>query len=205
MGKNDYKKNDSSESFNISEISKVGYQYIKLNKLDEAITCFTKILSVEANNNFALIGLGDIARKQGKIEEAIGLYQKCLLNNPENNFALFGLADCYKYLGQYQDALKTWEQYLQYDEKNVAVLTRVGDAYRKIRNFENSKFYYLKALEIEENNQYAINFSRKLHSWNSHGNDNRTGENRKNFYFTPSTHFKMMMYRCHLKNTLTLG
>ncbi|MDR3147264.1 MAG: tetratricopeptide repeat protein, partial [Treponema sp.] len=75
---------------------------------------------------------------------------------PGNNYALFGLADCYKALNQFHKAIEIWEQYLLHDNTNITVLTRVADAYRKIRDFKHSKMVYLKVLEMETQNPYAI-------------------------------------------------
>ena len=69
---------------------------------------------------------------------------------------LFGLADCYKALNQYNKAIEIWEQYLQHDDRNITVLTRVADAYRKIRDFKQSKILYLRVLDMEQNNPYAL-------------------------------------------------
>jgi tetratricopeptide (TPR) repeat protein len=111
---------------------------------------------LDQNNNYALVGMGDATRKLGNCDEAIGFYQRCLDHHPGNNYALFGLADSYKALNQYSKAIKTWEQYLVHDDKNITILTRVADAYRKIKYFKMSKNVYLRVLEIEENNPYAI-------------------------------------------------
>ena len=140
----------------IAELSKKGYQLLKENKTTEAIDCFSKILVLDGNNNYALVGMGDAARKQGSCGEAIGFYKRCLLHHPGNNYALFGLADCYKALNQFSKAIEIWEQYLVHDNKNITILTRVADAYRKVKNFKMSKIIYLRVLEIEENNPYAI-------------------------------------------------
>jgi tetratricopeptide (TPR) repeat protein len=43
-----------------------------------------------------------------------------------------------------------------HDDKNITVLTRVADAYRKIHDFKHSKSIYLRVLETEETNAYAI-------------------------------------------------
>jgi tetratricopeptide (TPR) repeat protein len=86
----------------------------------------------------------------------VGYYQRCLACYPGNNYALFGLADCYKALNQYHRAIEIWEQYLLHDDRNITVLTRVADAYRKVRDFKNSKAVYLRVLEMEEQNPYAI-------------------------------------------------
>jgi len=144
------------ESQKIAEISKAGYQLLKENKVDEAIDCFTKILMLDENNNYALVGMGDATRKNGSIRNAVNYYQRCLTFHPGNNYALFGLADCYKAMNQYQKAIKIWEQYLLHDDKNITVLTRIADAYRKVRDFANSKNTYKKVLEMDEFNPYAI-------------------------------------------------
>jgi tetratricopeptide (TPR) repeat protein len=140
----------------ISELSKKGYQYLKENRIDEAEECFARILEKDRENNYALVGLGDAARKRGSFREAVEHYKKCLVFHPGNNYALFGLADCYKALNLYQKAIEIWEQYLLHDDKNITVLTRVADAYRKVRDFRKSKAIYLKVIEMEENNPYAL-------------------------------------------------
>jgi len=140
----------------ISELSKKGYQLIKENDFDGAKNAFQEILNIEDNNNYALVGLGDTARKQNNFNEAIKYYSKCLSIYSENNYALFGLADCYKSQNQYSKAINIWNQYLQHDDKNITVITRVADAYRKIHDFRRSKELYLKVLEMETDNPYAL-------------------------------------------------
>ncbi|OHE69246.1 MAG: hypothetical protein A2413_16990 [Treponema sp. RIFOXYC1_FULL_61_9] len=152
----DEAKEKNEEFAEISELSKKGYQYLKENRIEEAVDCFNEILDKEGENNYALVGLGDAARKRGSFREAVEHYRKCLVHHPGNNYALFGLADCYKALNQYQKAIEIWEQYLLHDDKNITVLTRVADAYRKVRDFRRSKVIYLRVLEMEENNPYAL-------------------------------------------------
>jgi len=145
-----------AQAINISEISKKGYQLLKENRIDDAEDCFKKILLLDDNNNYALVGLGDAARKKGAIREAVEFYQRCLAHYPGNNYALFGLADCYKVMNQYHKAINIWEEYLQHDSKNITVLTRIADAYRKVRDFQQSKTIYNRVLEMEKDNPYAI-------------------------------------------------
>jgi len=153
----DVEATESEQEFaEISELSKKGYQYLKENRVSDAVDAFTHILEKEPENNYALVGLGDASRKKGLFREAVEHYRKCLLHHPGNNYALFGLADCYKALNQYQKAIEIWEQYLLHDDKNITVLTRVADAYRKVRDFRRSKAIYLRVLEMEENNPYAL-------------------------------------------------
>ncbi len=149
-------KNETELLNEISELSKKGYHFLKENKIQEAEKNFNTILSQDPNNNYALVGLGDAARKKGRFRDAIDFYKRCLKIHPGNNYALFGLADCYKALNQYAKAIEIWEQYLLHDDKNVTVLTRIADAYRKVRDFARSKEIYLKVLEMEKDNPYAL-------------------------------------------------
>lgn len=144
------------ELMEIAELSKKGYQLLKENRLGEAEANFRQILDRDTENNYALVGLGDAARKRGSYRDAVDHYKKCLIYHPGNNYALFGLADCYKALNQYQKAIEIWEQYLLHDNKNITVLTRIADAYRKVRDFRKSKAIYLRVLEMELDNPYAL-------------------------------------------------
>ncbi len=140
----------------ISELSKRGYQLLKENLTNRAKESFARILELDDQNNYALVGLGDCYRKERKYKDAITHYQKCLGSHPGNNYALFGLADCYKALNQYNRAIDIWEEYLLHDDKNITVLTRIADAYRKVRNFDKSYELYQRVLEMEASNSYAI-------------------------------------------------
>ncbi len=150
------RESQSPELAEIADLSKHGYQYLKENRIEEAEECFARILERDRENNYALVGLGDAARKHGSYRDAVDHYKKCLVYHPGNNYALFGLADCYKALNQYQKAIEIWEQYLLHDNKNITVLTRVADAYRKVRDFRKSKAIYLRVLEMETDNAYAL-------------------------------------------------
>ena len=153
------KKNVSPENTNqieISELSKQAYSLLKNNSIEEAINVFKKILELDPENNYALVGLGDSERKNNKFNEAIKFYKRCLEHHPSNNYALFGLADCYKSMNQFSKAISIWEEYLKFDDKNITVLTRVADAYRKTKDFDKAEKLYLKVLENSPKNAYAL-------------------------------------------------
>ncbi len=146
----------SDLSEQISELSKKGYQLLKKDNTEGAAAAFNAILAIEADNNYALVGLGDTERRKNNVPAAIAYYEKCLSVHPDNNYALFGLADCYKSMNNFSRAIEIWEQYLVHDEKNITVITRVADTYRKLHNFKKSKNLYQKVLEIDPNNSYAL-------------------------------------------------
>ncbi len=140
----------------VSKLSRQGYQLLKQSAYGEAAARFGQALEIEPANCYALVGLGDVARRQMRPREAVAYYEKCLEHSPDNAFALFGLADSYRALRKHREALRIWERYLHHDSENVTVLTRVADAYRKVRNKDKSRDLYRKVLEIEPDNPYAL-------------------------------------------------
>ena len=50
-------------------MSKKGYQYLKENRVRDAEAAFAKILESDPENNYALVGLGDAARKRSSAGE----------------------------------------------------------------------------------------------------------------------------------------
>ena len=144
-----------SDTQKIADISKTGYQMLKDNMVSEAIDCFTRILLIDENNNYALVGMGDATRKMGSVREAVKYYQRCLDYHPGNNYALFGLADCYRGLSQFEESLKYWNLILNDDPRNKMILTRAADAYRNLNDYDNAKTFYEKALNIEYD-AYAV-------------------------------------------------
>ncbi|MFP4549989.1 MAG: tetratricopeptide repeat protein [Spirochaetales bacterium] len=140
----------------LATLSQEGYQYLRENRLSEATESFSEILRQDESNCYALVGLGDVARKRGERDAAVDYYARCLENDPENSFALFGLADSYRSLRKYREAVEVWERYLKHDDTNVTVLTRVADGYRKLRNKRRSAELYERVLELEAENPYAL-------------------------------------------------
>ncbi len=155
--------NSGVDSQNISELSQEGYQYLRLNMLNEAEQRFENILSTEPLNNYALVGMGDIERRRGNFNKAEQYYRKCLDGNPDNNYALFGLAECYKALNRHEEAAHIWERYLSHDSRNLAVLTRVAESHRKNRNYTRSLELYRRVLDIDPDNPYALVGAGRLH------------------------------------------
>lgn len=156
MAENTDAERTNPEKERLALLSQQGYQYIRENMTREAQACFKEVLESEPDNNYALVGMGDLERKDRNFESAVSFYKQCLEHYPENNYALFGLAESYRAMKQYNRAVEVWERYLKHDSENVTVLTRVADAYRKARVFDRSRDLYKQVLDIEPENNYAL-------------------------------------------------
>ena len=140
----------------VARLTQEAYHALRAGRIDEAVELFTRAVEIDPSNCYALVGLGDAARKRGDDRSAVAHYRSCLEHDQDNNFALFGLADSYRSLRRYVDAAAIWERYLEHDNNNVTVLTRVADAYRRIRNKRRAAELYDRVLSIEPDNAYAL-------------------------------------------------
>ena len=77
----------------IAAISQRGYQLLREEQYADANDHFQQVLDREPDNSYALVGLGDSARKQHDYETAIQYYRTCLDHDQDNSYALFGLTD----------------------------------------------------------------------------------------------------------------
>ena len=140
----------------VARLTQDAYHSLRTGRVDEAVALFGRVIAIDPSNCYALVGLGDAARKRDDHRAAVEYYRSCLEHDPGNSFALFGLADSYRSLRRYVDAAAIWERYLEHDDRNVTVLTRVADAYRRIRNKRRAMELYERVLSIEPDNAYAL-------------------------------------------------
>jgi len=69
-----------------------GYNYLGLNKTDDAKECFEHALILDPNSSEACAGLGQYFYLSGNEEHAKVMFEFAAKNNPENSFAVEGLA-----------------------------------------------------------------------------------------------------------------
>ncbi len=76
-----------------------GFNYLALNKYDEAKACFEKALTLNPDSSQACAGLGELFYLNNKDKEAKAMFEWAVKNNPNNNFAVAGLAKVNEALG----------------------------------------------------------------------------------------------------------
>lgn len=76
-----------------------GFNYLALNNLSEAKTCFERSLNLNPNSSQACAGLAEILFLNSKDIEAKIMFEWAIDNNPVNKFAINGLAKVNQALG----------------------------------------------------------------------------------------------------------
>ena len=101
------------DSSNVSIINSLGYLYIRfLNKPDDAITQFQKMVTLKPDMPNCYDSLGDGYMNKRMYNEALSSYQKALSLDPNFHVSLFNSGKAYELLGEKERAISTYKEYL---------------------------------------------------------------------------------------------
>lgn len=87
-------------------------------RADDAITCLSKVLEKEPDNQDAMLTLADLFDKLGNETEALNLYHKRIADNPQDATAYYKLADYFAKHGKTDEAVKTYQKRIDLDPNN---------------------------------------------------------------------------------------
>ena len=135
---------------------RTGFAAVRAGEHETARVHFTRALAEDPEDCYALVGLGDLERKNRATEAALSYYARCLAIDPDSHFALFGTAEALRFAERYEQAAEAWERYLDTHDATVRVLTRAADCNRKARNIRRAEELYREVLDKEPDNPYAL-------------------------------------------------
>ena len=154
---NNLEQDESRELFNkIKNLAKESYRLIGIRKFQDAEEKLHMLLSLDPDNTYGLVGLGDVYFKTRKYNQAIRYYLLCLEKDPSNKFSLMGLMNSYRETNQLDKVISAAEDYRHITMQDASILSRVADAHRKMKNFAESEVFYKSALQVNPNDQYVL-------------------------------------------------
>jgi len=106
----------------------VGADFLKQNKLEEAIAEFQRAVEVDPSYLAAHFNLAYAFECAKRFDEAIAQYKRALQLEPNNVFGLNNLGVLYTSKGQYDEAIKVLEQAAQIEPSNSTVSKNLGNA-----------------------------------------------------------------------------
>lgn len=132
------------------------FMYIKKNRLEEALKIYEHMELVDKNKIYPLRLKAEVYVGMGKYTEAIDIYKEIKRQKPEHNFINGKLYEVYEKMNNKEMAKKYLELQLEkyptayyYISKGI-ILQSEGDC-------KEAKINYEKALELEEDNPWALN------------------------------------------------
>ncbi len=134
----------------------LGALYFQEKKYSIAIITFEKIISYDESLIDAWIGLGRAYAGVYDYEKAENAFKKAVIINPYNELAL-------EYFGIFLVAIKKYDEALNFIgdaiNKNPSskLYELIGDIYSDLSNLDFAINYFLKAIELDNNNIQSIN------------------------------------------------
>jgi len=103
------------EKDNIELLLKQGYILIHMNKLKEAKEIYEKILSINPNEDIALVSLANVLHKLGEDDLAIKYHKKAIEIDPDYAPHHFNYANTLYDLDKKEEALESYKKALELD------------------------------------------------------------------------------------------
>ncbi len=132
-------------------------------RLEEAKVAFESVLAMNANNEFALIGLGNIFAGQGLYQEALAYYQQVLAVQPTHLHAFESIANIAVYVeldAAWKDVLSEMAQ--DYPDSSILQYAQ-GNLYAQKGDWLAAQAAYFRAVSIEPDNaDYLVNLAVSL-------------------------------------------
>ena len=128
-----------------------GACYSAIGKIESAINCFRKALTLKQDYSEAHFNLGVAFHQIGRLNEAISSYENAIsikhaYPTAHNNLGLIALR-----LGQPSRALKFFEWAVAYSPEYAEAHNSLGAALQELKQFDKSKRAFLKSVTLNPN------------------------------------------------------
>jgi tetratricopeptide (TPR) repeat protein len=127
-----------------------------LDRTDEEIGAYLKVLAIDPAQAGALQNLGNAYLKQKKLELAVSCYQKALAIEPGNVGLLCNLGAVYANLKQYEKAIEAYKKVIALKPNNGPVHNELAICYYMTGDRKSARIYALKAQQLGEDVQEAL-------------------------------------------------
>lgn len=125
--------------------------FSKLNRFDEAIANYNKIINVDPNNVGVLCNKANALNNIGQQQEALACYEHALSIQPTQIESLAGAGNIYMALGKPDKALQYYQTALIQSPHQIVLLNNSGATYLELGDYEQALEQFDKALSIDSN------------------------------------------------------
>jgi tetratricopeptide (TPR) repeat protein len=134
----------------------LGFVEEKLNKTDEAIVAYEKMLDGDPFLPFGWSNLGTLYAKLGKNDLAIEAFDYAIALEPDASLSYFSKANALANNGRFEEALTVFFEYAEMEEDVATAMCCIGECYEKLADFKNAGIYYQKSLDSDPDNPDAL-------------------------------------------------
>ncbi len=140
---------------------RLGTDYIRLGKLDEAISelkLVTKFKPSDLNSHYLLALIFSSRKEYGKAADEYEIILKSLTKKNPKNIEIYSyLAQLYYSQKKYDKAIEQFEKMIELDPKNADAMYLLGSIYLELGRKKEAVDILKKAIEIDPNNDGSLN------------------------------------------------
>lgn len=122
----------------------------------DALPLWERYLELRPNDIHVMTRIAEVFKKLEDFEKAELIYRQILQIAAMDRFALTGLADLLHRKGHDLEAIACYEKVLTLQHDMLHILTIVGKLCWRVSDFDKAKRFFLKALDIDPDNPYAL-------------------------------------------------
>lgn len=143
---------------NITVITRVADAYRKIHDFKKSKDLYLKVLEMELNNPYALIGLGHLNYDFKEYKDALYYWTKVYDINKDSVDirVLTSIGNCHRKLKTFDKGVPYFEKALEREPHNFYALFGLADCYRGMNQQYKSIEYWNKILEIDPNNKVIL-------------------------------------------------
>ena len=135
----------------------LGLMYHKTNKFQEALKCFSKVLSKIPNDKTVYISRGVVYQDMANHQQAIKDFSRACQIDPKMSEAYFRRGISKLASKNYHDAIKDFglSEDLEegpVDKRNAGIPDGIGQCFHSLREYDQAMSFYDQAIEMDETN-----------------------------------------------------
>ncbi|MGO9136412.1 MAG: tetratricopeptide repeat protein [Syntrophales bacterium] len=180
----------------------LAWAYHDSGRLDDAIVCFERLLSVELERKvftgFAFDELVRIFKERGDYERLLDICERAAAAQPDDIALLNDLGDAYLKVGKAGESVRVFRKMAEMEPDASATYCRLGDALVQAGDLDDAEAAYRRAVEIDPSE--AGNFYNRLA--NVYCNEGHDEKAESAFRKCIEFGFDNPMYHCGLGDVL---
>jgi len=154
----------------------LAWAYHDSGRLDDAVDCFERLLSVELKQEvftgFAFDELVRIFKEKGEYERLVDVCKKVVAAQPDDIALLSELGNAYLKAGRASEAVGVFEKITEMEPDASAAYCNLGNALVAAGNFDDAEEAYRKAVEIDPSEADSF-YNRLANVYFNAGHDER--------------------------------
>ncbi|HAZ10655.1 MAG: hypothetical protein A2047_04175 [Omnitrophica bacterium GWA2_41_15] len=133
-------------------VFQTGDEYMRQNKVDEAIALYEKALKALPDNEDLMTRLANMYSQKQDYKSSADIYKKLTELKPENAFYFNMLSDAYRNGGDKEKAAGVWKDILAKKPDDAGILSQAANFYSSINDMDNAILLAEKLAKLEPSN-----------------------------------------------------